>query len=144
MSQLDLPEVPQDVVATAEQSVRMFAREAAARTAVPLGGAADRPVGVGGPEVPAGTWWRRQRRGCRTNGVPAGLWARVTGECVVAVNVRGGDLDQLLLMPPSVREWLPEEHLAFFVLDVVAELDLASFLAAYRVMAGAGRSTTRR
>jgi transposase len=50
----------------------------------------------------------------------------------MAVNVRAGDLDQLLLMPPSVREWLPEDHLAFFVLDVVAELDLAGFYRAYR------------
>lgn len=50
----------------------------------------------------------------------------------VAVNVRCGDLDQLLLMPPSVRDWLPEDHLAFFVLDVVAELDLAAFLKAHR------------
>ena len=37
-----------------------------------------------------------------------------------------------MLMPPSVREWLPEGHLAFFVLDTVAELDLAGFFAAYR------------
>ncbi len=36
-------------------------------------------------------------------------------------------------MPPSVKEWLPEDHLAFFVLDVVVELDLAAFYAAYRV-----------
>lgn len=50
----------------------------------------------------------------------------------VAVNVRCGDVDQLMLMPPSVREWLPEDHLAFFVLDTVAELDLAEFFAAYR------------
>lgn len=50
----------------------------------------------------------------------------------MAVNVRGGDLDQLLLMPPSVRDWLPEDHLAFFVLDVVAELDLQDFYGAYR------------
>jgi transposase len=50
----------------------------------------------------------------------------------VAVNVRCADVDQLLLMPPSVRDWLPEDHLAFFVLDVVAELDLGSFYAAYR------------
>jgi len=54
------------------------------------------------------------------------------GELGVAVNVRGGDLDQLLLMPPSVRDWLPEDHLAFFVVDVVAELDLAAFYGAYR------------
>jgi len=44
-----------------------------------------------------------------------------------------GDVDQLMLMPPSVREWLPEDHLAFFVLDVVAELDLSAFYAAHRV-----------
>ena len=43
------------------------------------------------------------------------------------------DVDQLMMMPPSVREWLPEDHLAFFVLDVVAELDLSTFYAAYRV-----------
>jgi transposase len=54
------------------------------------------------------------------------------GEIGVAVNVRSGDVDQLLLMPPSVRDWLPEDHLAFFVLDVVAELDLDSFYAAHR------------
>ncbi len=27
-------------------------------------------------------------------------------------------------MPPDVREWLPEGHLAWFVLDAVAEMDL--------------------
>ncbi len=45
----------------------------------------------------------------------------------MAVNVREVDRDQLWLMPPSVADWLPEDHLAFFVLDVVAELDLAEF-----------------
>src|SRR3954465_15674538 len=50
----------------------------------------------------------------------------------MAVNVRAGDVDQLLLMPLSVRDWLPGDHLAFFVLDVVAELDLRAFLAGYR------------
>ena len=51
----------------------------------------------------------------------------------MAVNVRGADPDQLLLMPPSVREWLPETHLAFFVMDVVTELDLAAFFEAHRL-----------
>ena len=55
------------------------------------------------------------------------------GRSVVAVNVRRGDLDQLLLMPVSMREWLPQDHLAFFVLDVVDELDLAKFYAAHRI-----------
>lgn len=39
----------------------------------------------------------------------------------------------MLLMPVSMREWLPQDHLAFFVLDVVDELDLAKFYAAHRI-----------
>lgn len=35
-------------------------------------------------------------------------------------------------MPPSVRDWLPEDHLAFFVIDMVAELDLGAFYAVFR------------
>ncbi len=35
-------------------------------------------------------------------------------------------------MPPSVADWLPEGHLAWFVLDVVAELDLSGFAGDYR------------
>ena len=31
-----------------------------------------------------------------------------------------------------MREWLPEDHLAWLVLDAVAELDLHAFYAAYR------------
>jgi transposase len=42
------------------------------------------------------------------------------------------DRDQELLLPPSLREWLPEGHLAWFVLDSVAELDLDCFYSAYR------------
>ena len=40
--------------------------------------------------------------------------------------------DQQLLMPTDLREWLPEDHLAWFVLDTVAELDLEPFYRAYR------------
>ncbi len=42
------------------------------------------------------------------------------------------DRDQLYLMPPSVSDWLPEDHFAWFILDVVDELELASFVTAYR------------
>src|SRR5678815_5089447 len=42
------------------------------------------------------------------------------------------DRDQALLLPPSLREWLPEGHLAWFVIDVVDALDLTPFLAGYR------------
>jgi transposase len=40
--------------------------------------------------------------------------------------------EQAFLMPPSLREWLPEDHLAWFVLDAVAEMDLTEFYAGYR------------
>jgi transposase len=40
--------------------------------------------------------------------------------------------DQPYLMPASLREWLPDDHLAWFVLDVVEEMDLAPFYARYR------------
>ena len=35
-------------------------------------------------------------------------------------------------MPPDVREWLPARHLAWLVIDAVAEMDLDAFYAAYR------------
>src|SRR4051812_31877876 len=42
------------------------------------------------------------------------------------------DREQELLLPPCLREWLPENHLAWFVLDAVDAMDLRAFLAGYR------------
>ena len=39
--------------------------------------------------------------------------------------------EQDLLLPPSLREWLPEDHLAYFVSDVVDQLDLSAIKSAY-------------
>ena len=39
--------------------------------------------------------------------------------------------DQSLLLPPDVREWLPEGHLAHHVSDLVDGLDLTAFYALY-------------
>jgi transposase len=39
--------------------------------------------------------------------------------------------DQSWLFPPSPRDWLPEGHLAFFIADTVAALDLQAFYAPY-------------
>src|SRR5215213_248744 len=39
---------------------------------------------------------------------------------------------QGFLLPPDVREWLPVDHLAWFVIDAVAEMDLSAFYAVYR------------
>jgi transposase len=50
----------------------------------------------------------------------------------VAPNFVLCDRDQELLLPPSLREWLPGDHLAWFVLDAVEEMDLSAFVGAYR------------
>jgi len=42
------------------------------------------------------------------------------------------DREQELLLPPSLREWLADDHLAWFVADAVEEMDLAAFYGAYR------------
>src|SRR5215210_5415586 len=44
----------------------------------------------------------------------------------------GCDRDQVFLMPPSVRDWVPQGHLVWTVLDAVAELDLSAIYADYR------------
>ena len=41
------------------------------------------------------------------------------------------DRDTLYLMPPSVQDWLPKNHLARFVVDVVSQLDVWSLKCAY-------------
>ncbi len=38
--------------------------------------------------------------------------------------------DQPYLLPPSLRDWLPEDHLAWFILEVVSQLDLSAIEAA--------------
>src|SRR6516162_4342691 len=42
------------------------------------------------------------------------------------------DREQAFLVPPSLRDWLPADHLAWFVLETVGRLDLEAFYAAYR------------
>jgi transposase len=43
------------------------------------------------------------------------------------------DREQVFLMPPDPRDWLPEDHFAWFVLASVDELDLAGFYVSYRL-----------
>ena len=43
------------------------------------------------------------------------------------------DREQAFLMPPSLMEWIGQDHLVWTVLDSVAELDLSAFYAAYRL-----------
>src|SRR3981081_2441444 len=39
--------------------------------------------------------------------------------------------EQDLLLPPSLREWLPEDHLAYFVSDLIDQLDLSAITTVY-------------
>src|SRR6202142_3357575 len=49
-------------------------------------------------------------------------------------------LDQEFLLPPSLQDWLPEDHLARFIADVVNELDLSAIYAGYERKDGRGLS----
>jgi len=49
------------------------------------------------------------------------------GDDTVAYNFLAPERDQLSLLPPPMVDWLPEDHLAFFVLDAVEEMDLSPF-----------------
>src|SRR3954468_24957372 len=42
------------------------------------------------------------------------------------------DREQPFLLPPDVRDWLPEDHFVWFVIDVVERIDMAAFYAVYR------------
>jgi transposase len=50
----------------------------------------------------------------------------------MACNFPRGDRNQPFLLPPDLRDWPPEGHLAWSVLDVVDQLDLARFYRAHR------------
>ena len=53
---------------------------------------------------------------------------------------RADDLNQSLLFPPSLQDWLPEAHLARFLSDVVSALDLEGIYASYNEKDGRGMS----
>src|SRR6266511_3559724 len=50
----------------------------------------------------------------------------------MAYNFLPSDRDQPFLLPPDLRDWLPDGHLAWFILDVVDQVDLAPFYLAHR------------
>jgi transposase len=61
--------------------------------------------------------------------LPSGAFKTIVS---MAQNFIACDREQPFLLPPDVREWLPEDHLAWFVIDAVGVLDTAAFYAAYR------------
>lgn len=52
---------------------------------------------------------------------------------------RSYDLNQQLLLPPDLRQWLRPDHLALYVSDVVESLDLSGILQVYEEGDGRGR-----
>jgi hypothetical protein len=51
---------------------------------------------------------------------------------VMAPSFVACDREQPFLLPPDVRDWLPEDHFAWFVIDAVDGIYMAAFYAAYR------------
>jgi len=49
----------------------------------------------------------------------------------MAKTYRSYSPDQMLLLPPSLRDWLPDNHLSYFVSDVVDQLDLSEIESVY-------------
>lgn len=54
-------------------------------------------------------------------------------------NFIAADRGQVLLMPPSLADWLPEEHFVWTVIGAVDQMDLGAFYGAYRAN-GQGRA----
>lgn len=49
----------------------------------------------------------------------------------MSVNFKGGNRKQQYLFPPSVEDWLPADHLARFVVEIVGLLDISSIISEY-------------
>ena len=50
----------------------------------------------------------------------------------MAYNFKECNREQIYLMPPSLQEWLPEKDMAWFIIDVVEQIDLSSYYRKYR------------
>jgi transposase len=50
----------------------------------------------------------------------------------MAQNFIACDREQEMLLPPSLRDWLLADHLAWFMLDAVEQFDLGAIEASYR------------
>jgi transposase len=59
---------------------------------------------------------------------------------VMGQNFLPDTVNQTLLFPPSLHDWLPDGHLARFVVDVVSALDLEAIYASYREKDSRGQS----
>lgn len=72
----------------------------------------------------------RLSRKCSACWLGAALTVRL--DLGVAFSFITAERDQVFLMPPDVRDWLPERDLAWTVLDAVGQMDLSAFRTSYR------------
>ena len=56
----------------------------------------------------------------------------IQGDIHMKVTFVDVDRDTLYLLPPSIQEWLPENHLARFVVEIVEQINLQPLKASYR------------
>jgi transposase len=64
---------------------------------------------------------------------PLGLSGQIKRLLGMAMNFLACDREQPFLMPPDPRDWLPEDHLAWFLLAFVEQMNLSAFYGSYRV-----------
>lgn len=69
----------------------------------------------------------------------AGVVRVVQDDSGMRQNFIAADRGQVLLLPPSLADWLPEEHFVWTVLGAVEQMDLGGFYGAYRAN-GQGRA----
>lgn len=55
-------------------------------------------------------------------------------------NFKTSNRNQLYLLPVSLQDWLPEDHLAWFIIDAVNQMDLRAFMQKYRSDGWGGES----
>jgi transposase len=55
----------------------------------------------------------------------------IPGDALMKVTFVQVDRETLYLLPPSIQDWLPEKHLARFVVEIVEQLDLQPLKASY-------------
>lgn len=50
----------------------------------------------------------------------------------MAYNIKTINREQIYLLPPSLQEWLPEKDMAWFIIDVIEQMDLSAYYRKYR------------
>ena len=91
------------------------------------------PAGTAAPELTGIVGMLQERECGKRYGYEA---VRVDAEERMSGRFVSVDRNTAYLLPPSVQDWLPENHLARFVVEIVEQLDLRQLTTAYRGLGG--------